>query len=87
MPRLKSLDFYFFDPKIERTLKASKKQKNITPTSTMADQYLEEKTLRDYCMPSINEATSSIRRPVIQANHFEIKVAIIQMIHHTLQFY
>ena len=37
-------------------------------------------------MPSVNGATSSIRRPAIQANNFEIKPAIIQMIQLTVQF-
>lgn len=48
----------------------------------MANQPIgeENKALRDYAMISINGATSSIRRPVIQANDFEIKLATIQMI-------
>ncbi|XP_030963798.1 uncharacterized protein LOC115984958 [Quercus lobata] len=50
----------------------------------MADQ--EQKALRDYSMPSVNGATLSIRRPAIQANNFEIKPAIIQMIQQTVQF-
>ena len=50
----------------------------------MTDQ--EQKVLRDYAMPSVNGATSSIRRPTIQANNFEIKPAIIQMIQQTIQF-
>ncbi|XP_075640377.1 uncharacterized protein LOC142612142 [Castanea sativa] len=50
----------------------------------MADQ--EQKALRDYATPSVNGATSSIRRPTIQANNFEIKPAIIQMIQQTVQF-
>nr|XP_023913707.1 uncharacterized protein LOC112025289 [Quercus suber] len=50
----------------------------------MVDQ--EQKALRDYAMPSVNGATSSIRRPAIQANNFEIKPAIIQMIQQTVQF-
>ena len=50
----------------------------------MADQ--EQKALRDYDMPSVNGATSSIRRQAIQANNFEIKPAIIQMIQQTVQF-
>lgn len=37
-------------------------------------------------MSFINKATSSIRRPVIQAKHFQIKPTIIQMIQHTVEF-
>ena len=50
----------------------------------MADQ--EQKALRYYAMPSVNEATSSIRRLAIHANNFEIEPAIIQMIQQTVQF-
>ena len=50
--------------------------------SNMADQ--EQKALSDYAMPSVNGAISSIRRPAIQANNFEIKPAIIQMIQQTV---
>lgn len=52
----------------------------------MAEYMEQNKALRDYAMQSINWATSSIRMPVIQANHFEIKPAIIQMIQQTIQF-
>lgn len=37
-------------------------------------------------MPSVIGNSSSIRRPAIQANNFEIKPAIIQMIQHSVQF-
>ena len=43
--------------------------------------------LMDYALPSLNETTTNIRRPAIQANSFEIKPAIIQMIQNTVQFY
>ena len=76
MPRFK-LEQTLFDPEIERTLHQLKKEAN-TSLSNVADQ--EQKALRDYAMPSVNGAISSIRRPAIQANNFEIKPAIIQMI-------
>ena len=77
MPRFK-LEQTFFDPEIERTLRQLKKEKKKeanTSLSNMADQ--AQKALRDYAMPSVNGAISSIRRPAIQANNFEIKPAII----------
>ena len=37
-------------------------------------------------MSSVNGAISSTRRPAIQANNFEIKPAIIQMIQQTVYF-
>ena len=87
MPRFKLLEQTLFDPEIERTLcqlKKEKKKEANTSLSNMADQ--EQKALRDYAMPSVNEATLSIRRLAIQANNFEIKPAIIQMIQQTIQF-
>ena len=86
MPRFKLVQT-LFDPKIERTLcqlKKEKKKESNTSLSNIADQ--EQKALRDYATPSVNGATSSIRRPAIQANNFEIKPAIIQMIQQTVQF-
>ena len=77
MPRFK-LEQTLFDPEIERTLRQLKKEKKKeanTSLSNMADQ--AQKALRDYAMPSVNGAISSIRRPAIQVNSFEIKPAII----------
>lgn len=37
-------------------------------------------------MASINGATPSIKRPIIHVNHFEISLAIIQMIQQIVQF-
>ena len=83
MPQFK-LEQTLFDPEIERTLRQLKKEKKEANTSlsNMADQ--EQKVLRDYAMASVNGAISSIRRPTIQANNFEIKSAIIQMIQQTI---
>ena len=84
MPRFK-LEQTLFDPEIERTLRQLKKEKKKeanTSLSNMADQ--EQKALRDYAMPSVNGAITSIRRPAIQANNFKIKPAIIQMIQRTV---
>ena len=46
----------------------------------------EPKSLRDYAVPLVREIHSSIRQPAIQANNFEIKPAIIQMIQTAVQF-
>ena len=85
MPRFK-LEQTLFDPEIERTLLQLKKEKKEANTSlsNMADQ--EQKALKDYAMPSVNGAISSIRRLAIQANNFEIKPATIQMIQQIVQF-
>ncbi|KAL5570177.1 hypothetical protein UlMin_026752 [Ulmus minor] len=42
------------------------------------------RALKDYSIPSVG--VSSIQRPPIQANNFEIKPAIIQMIQNSVQF-
>lgn len=52
----------------------------------MVRYQIEDKVLRDYAMPSIDEATTSILRSVVQVTHFEIKPAIIQMIQNIVQF-
>lgn len=51
----------------------------------MEDQ-LGNRTLGDYAVPLVTGATSSIRRPTIQANNFEIKPSILQMVASIVQF-
>ncbi|XP_010244226.1 PREDICTED: uncharacterized protein LOC104588104 [Nelumbo nucifera] len=50
----------------------------------MADE--ANRTLLDYACPTIDGATSSISKPTIQANNFEIKPAIVQIIQTSIQF-
>ncbi|XP_052199599.1 uncharacterized protein LOC127806389 [Diospyros lotus] len=45
-----------------------------------------QRTLSSYATPTLDGTTSSIRRPNVQANNFEIKPAIIQMIQMSVQF-
>ncbi|XP_052185205.1 uncharacterized protein LOC127796840 [Diospyros lotus] len=45
------------------------------------------RTLSSYTTPTLDGTTSSIRRPNVQANNFEIKPAIIQMIQMSVQFF
>ncbi|XP_073152285.1 uncharacterized protein [Henckelia pumila] len=44
------------------------------------------RSMMDYAQPSFEGTRSSITRPVIRANQFEIKPAIIQMIQNHVQF-
>ena len=44
------------------------------------------KSLGDYAVPQVDGVHSSIVRPTIQANTFEIKSAILQMIQTLIQF-
>ena len=48
------------------------------------ENQVPNRALKDYSIP--NMTISSIRRPAIQANNFEIKPAIIQMIQNSVQF-
>ena len=51
----------------------------------MEDQN-ERKALRDYTVPSLTGANSYIIAPTIQANNFELKPGLVQMVQHTCQF-
>ena len=48
------------------------------------ENHMPNRALKDYLIP--NMTISSIQRPAIQANNFEIKPAIIQMIQNFVQF-
>ncbi|RWR83368.1 hypothetical protein CKAN_01212200 [Cinnamomum micranthum f. kanehirae] len=87
MRRNQNLNLVPLDPEIERTLrrlKKEKKQQSEFEITEMKEQ--ANRSLGDYAVPLVTGATSSIRRPVIQANNFEIKPAIIQMVASTVQF-
>ena len=45
-----------------------------------------DRPLCDYVRPQITGSYSSIRKPAIQANHFELKPAMIRMIQTSVQF-
>ena len=83
----KKLSLLPFDSEIERTflkrLRERRKKINMAETVENANG---ERALRDYAVPSIIGSNSSIRRPPIAANNFEIKPAIIQMIQTSVQF-
>ena len=46
----------------------------------------DQKALRDFATPKMTELQSSITRPAIAANTFEIKPGTIQMVQNTVQF-
>ncbi|KAH9780498.1 hypothetical protein KPL71_008102 [Citrus sinensis] len=82
-----------FDPEIERTcgrLNRERKEALQEQQLIMADEAFPKnedvRPLRDYVVPTVNGARSSIARPAVQANNFEIKPAIIQMIQTSVQF-
>ena len=45
-----------------------------------------ERTMFDYARPNLIGAESSIVRPAVSANNFEIKTNIIQMVQQSVQF-
>jgi len=46
----------------------------------------DRKALRDYIMQSTSVATSCITKSTIQANNFELKTNVIQLVQNTCQF-
>ena len=52
----------------------------------MGEPVADAKALKDYSQPKINDIQSSIFRPAIAANTFEIKPGTIQMVQNSVQF-
>lgn len=89
MRRSKNEDLIAFDPKIERTLRRIRREQN--QVNTIEDQVPitpnnEARPLREYVVPLVNGIHSSIQRPIVQVNNFEIKPSMIQMLKDSVQF-
>ena len=92
MRRTRSLDLVPIDLDINKTLQKlnqKHKQQVIHEVPTIGDENhcdngAPNRALKDYFVPNVG--VSSIRRPPIQANDFEIKPTIIQMIQSSVQF-
>ena len=91
MRRTRSLDVVPIDLDIDRTLRRLKrehKEIDLHRVPIMAEEgggdAVPNRALKDYSIPNVG--ISSIQRPPIQANNFEIKPAIIQMIQNSVQF-
>lgn len=82
--RSRSLDLEIFDPEINKTIRQLRKNIEALNFNIANQDNEENKVLKDYAMPSIHGVMTSIRRPLIQAAHFEIKPTIIQMIQNTI---
>ena len=52
----------------------------------MAEQRANERTLLEFSMPGLEGTQQSITRPTINANNFEIKPALLQIIQSSVQF-
>ena len=83
-----------FDPEIERTLHQRQRELGTADSQESTAESQERtvemeqppRTMMYYARPSCSGADSSITRPAVAANNFEIKPAVIQMIQHSVQF-
>ena len=86
MRRYRSADLLPFNPEIERTLRQLRREnreREEVPQVEMANDennraLAASRALRDYTVPIV--AGSAIRRPAIQANNFELKPSLTQMV-------
>ena len=73
-----------FNPEIEKSCKKNRKEKREKDRKIMVEdqgvQQARNRALQKYTMPNPGDNLSSIVRPNVDANNFEIKHAIIQMI-------
>ena len=72
------------DSEIDRTFRRLLKERRDREKA-MAKQN-KRKALRDYVIPSLTGANSCIIALTIQANNFELKSGLIQVLQHTCQF-
>ena len=86
-------DMFPLDTELERTLRNLRKVRSAE-TKIMADermgQTVEQETtaerppmqdtMEDFWRPVIQEEYSAVRQPVIEANNFELKLALITMV-------
>ena len=87
MCRARSLEFLNLDPKIERTLRRLRKgRREKVPiiakegNQNQGGENQEQRALRDYFRPVVVDNYSGIRHQEINANNFELKSAIINMV-------
>jgi len=66
------------DLEIERTIRRLLKEKREREMEMANNE--ERKALRDYTIQSTSTATSCIIKPTIQANNFELRTSIIQLV-------
>ena len=82
--RSKGRNLKKLNPEIEKSCKANRKEKREKDRKTMAEDQVAQqagnRALQDYTMPNPGDNLSSIVRPTVDANNFEIKPAIIQMV-------
>ena len=91
MTRARSEELLPLDPEIDRTFhqylrERYQAERGLRLALPMAEEQQQRepqeriRSLMDYANPTMPGATSSIRRPPVAANNFEIKLAFIQLI-------
>ena len=82
--RSKGRNLEKFNPEIEKSCKANRKKEREKDRKIMAEDQVahqaRNRALQEYTMPNPGDNLSSIVRPTVDANNFEIKLAIIQMV-------
>ena len=82
--RSKGKNLEKLSPEIEKSCKKNRKEKRAKDRKIMAEdqevQQARNRALQEYTMPNLGDNLGSIVRPNVDANNFEIKPAIIQMI-------
>ena len=85
----RSLNLLPFHPEIDRTYRRLDQERRHSTSasnrqSAMDPPFIEgggnRRALRDYATPNVARTISGIRRPIVQANNFEIKPSFIQMV-------
>ena len=93
MHRKPESDMFPLDTELERTLRNLRKVRSAE-TKIMADERMGQTvkqettaerppmqdTMEDFWRPVIQEEYSAVRQPVIEANNFELKLALITML-------
>ena len=72
------------DLEIEKTIRCLLKEKREREAEMANNE--EHKALRDYVVQFTSVATSYIIKQTIQANNFELKICVIQLVQKTCQF-
>jgi hypothetical protein len=74
-------DSLLFDPEIERTLLRRRRELRLASVESIA-KMRDRVLLRDLWIPKGRSISSGIVAPVVQANNFELKPALINMVQH-----
>ena len=82
--RSKGTNLEEINPEMKKSCKKNRKEKCEKDKKIMAEdqgaQQVRNRALQEYTMPNSGDNLSSIVRPTVDANNFEIKPAIIQMV-------